>query len=196
MYQWRIDLRLRGEDPTLQEVQSWKFHARQSLLRKWRGRLAQPRAGSCTVEAIRPVFENWMDRAHGSLTFRLVQVLSGHGCFGKYLCHIARREPTTECHHCGCCEDTAQHTLQVCPAWANERRELVAAVGHDLSLPAMIKSMLESDRSWREVVSFCEHVMSQKEAAEREREATTLLPIRRRRAGRRRRHYHALLQPP
>lgn len=195
MYTWRTDLRLRGVCPLPREVQLCRLHARQSLLGFWRERLAQPRAGSRTVEAVRPVLEDWLHRAHGSLTFRLVQVLSGHGCFGKYLCHIAGREPTTMCHHCSCDEDTAQHTLEICPAWASERRDLVAAVGGDLSLPALIKSMLESERSWIEVMSFCEHVMSQKEAAEREREIVTDLPMRSRRVGRRRR-LHGLLQPP
>ncbi|XP_072946162.1 trypsin, alkaline C-like [Epargyreus clarus] len=120
-----------------------------------------------------------MDRRHGSLTFRLVQVLSGHGCFGKYLCRIARREPTTQCHHCSCDEDTAQHSLEECSAWDRKRRELVAVVGPDLSLPVVVKAMVGSERSWKAIKSFCEEVISQKEAAEREREKTSDLPIRR-----------------
>lgn len=123
-------------------------------------------------------------RARGSLTFRLVQVLSRYGCFGKYLCCIARREPTTGHHHCSCDEDTVHHTLEVCPARASERHDLVA-VGGELSLPALVKSMLESDRSW-EVLSFCEQ----------EREVTIHLPIRNRIAGRLRRLFHALPSTP
>ncbi|XP_072938863.1 uncharacterized protein [Epargyreus clarus] len=136
------------------------------------------------------------DRRHGSLTFRLVQVLSGHGCFGKYLCRIARREPTTQCHHCSSDEDTAQHTLEECPAWDSQRRVLVAAVGPDLSLPAVVKAIVVSAGSWKAVKSFCEEVISQKEAAEREREKYSDLPIRRRKIGRRRRFPHAHLLPP
>ncbi|XP_072939155.1 uncharacterized protein [Epargyreus clarus] len=147
------------------------------MTEKWKERLAEPTAGLRTVEAVRPVLEEWKDRRHGSLTFRLVQVLSGHGCFGRYLCNTVGREPTTECHHCGCVEDTAQHTLEVCPAWADQRRMLVAAVGPDLSLPAVVKAMVGSDRSWKAVKSFCEEVILQKEAAERVRERTSDLPI-------------------
>lgn len=196
-FEWRAALRVRGEwPPAPGVVPAWRLRIRRVLRERWVERLANPQAGRWTVEAVRPVFENWLDRAHGSLSFRLVQVLTGHGCFGKYLCRIAGREPTTECHHCGCDEDTAQHTLEACPAWADERCALVAVVGGDLSLAALIKSMLEEERSWEAVMSFCELVMSRKESAEREREILSTLPIRRQRAGRRRRLFNAHLQPP
>lgn len=96
------------------------------------------------MELVRPVIEDWLDRAHGVLTFRLVQVLSEHGSFGKYLCSIGR-EPTTECHHCGCCQDMAQHTVEECPGWVNKHRDLAAAVGDDLSLPAQINAEKRQD---------------------------------------------------
>nr|AAO72078.1 reverse transcriptase/integrase [Lymantria dispar] len=76
----------------------------------------------------------WLERTHGVFSFRLVQVLTGHGCFGKYLHKIVRRESTPFCHHCSCDEDTAQHTLEECAAWEGERRELVAIIGADLAL--------------------------------------------------------------
>lgn len=47
------------------------------------------------------------------------------------------------------------------------RRDLCSEVGGDLSLPIVITKMLGSERSWKAVASFCEQVMSQKEAAER-----------------------------
>ena len=46
----------------------------------------------------------------------MIQVLTGHGCFGEYLYRI-RRERTTRCHHCAIGQDSAQHTLEVCPVW-------------------------------------------------------------------------------
>ena len=40
------------------------------------------------------------------------------------------REETPGCHHCGDSpEDTVEHTVAVCPAWAEHRRVLVAAIG-------------------------------------------------------------------
>ncbi|XP_050561732.1 uncharacterized protein LOC118274342 [Spodoptera frugiperda] len=73
-----------------------------------------------------------------------------------------------------------EHTLEECTAWESERRVLVARIGRDLSLPAVITAMLTEAENWREVASFCETVMSQKEAAERDRERD---PTRRRRRG-------------
>ncbi|GBP22522.1 hypothetical protein EVAR_84759_1 [Eumeta japonica] len=56
------------------------------------------------------------------------EVLSGHGCFRKYLYIIARKGPSDERQHCGGrFEDTSQHTQETCPAWAAERAALVAA---------------------------------------------------------------------
>ncbi|XP_061729129.1 uncharacterized protein LOC133534050 [Cydia pomonella] len=121
---------------------------------------------------------------------------SGHGCFGRYLKDRARRELTAVCHHCDCPEDTAQHTLEVCPAWEEERRILSDVVGHDLSLPSVVRSMVDSDRSWRAVLDFCEAVMVQKERAERDREDDPASqPLRRKRVGRRRLAYDRRLPP-
>ncbi|XP_052755823.1 uncharacterized protein LOC128201810 [Galleria mellonella] len=165
-----------------------KSCARRILLEKWDERLADPGAGLRTVEAVRPVLKHWLSgRRKGPLTFRLTQILTGHGCFGQYLCQIARREPTTECHECGCDRDTAQHVLEECPAFSAERRVLVAEVGGDLSLPNIVRRMVSSERSWNVILTFCEAVMSQKEAAERERESAPTAPVMRRRRARRRR---------
>uniref|UniRef100_A0A2H1X263 SFRICE_021363 n=1 Tax=Spodoptera frugiperda TaxID=7108 RepID=A0A2H1X263_SPOFR len=81
--------------------------------------------------------------------------------FGEYLNKI-RQETTANCHHCGGDLDSAQHTLEECPAWASERRVLVTKIGRDLSLPAVVEAMLADTENWREVASFCETVMSQK----------------------------------
>ncbi|XP_022820633.1 uncharacterized protein LOC111352389 [Spodoptera litura] len=170
--------------------------AERSSVRSWQ-RLLRPTAGLTTVEAIRPVLDDWLGRKHGSLSFRVTQVLSRHGCFSKYLCRI-EREPNARCHHCvHCGEDTAQHTLAECVAWEEQRRVLTNEVGGDLSLPAVVRKMVDSTELWDAVVSFCEDVMSQKETAEREREILlTSFPNRRRRTGRRRRADNTLFRPP
>ncbi|RVE45730.1 hypothetical protein evm_009638 [Chilo suppressalis] len=48
------------------------------------------------------------------------------------------------------------HTLEECSAWSRQRHDMVMAIGRDLSLPSVVKAMLDSDRSWTAVVSFCE----------------------------------------
>lgn len=196
LHKWREDARDRGERLVERQITQYRSQLRQVMVAEWRGRLENPTAGLATIEAIRPALDDWLGRKHGSLTFRATQVLSGHGCFGKYLCRLCR-EPDARCHHCvQCLEDTARHTLAECSAWDEPRRALVAEIGGDLSLPAVVRSMVGSAESWDAVVSFCESVMSQKEAAERERELTTSRTSRSRRTGRRQRADNALFQPP
>ncbi|XP_054015938.1 uncharacterized protein LOC128896595 [Hylaeus anthracinus] len=82
------------------------------------------------------------------------QVLTGHGCFREYL-HGVGQEPTAQCHHCDEDVDPAQHTLEECPALAEQRRVLRAAVGvYDLSLGTVVDHMVYSNRSWKAVASF------------------------------------------
>ncbi|KAI8428443.1 hypothetical protein MSG28_007255 [Choristoneura fumiferana] len=112
--------------------------------------------------------------------------MTGHGSFGHYL-HKIGREPNPGCHECGDPDDTAQQTLEVCSRWAVERQTLISVVRlANLSLPSIVKAMLHSERSWNAVASFCNTIMLQKEAAERDREeAADAHPLRRKRRGRR-----------
>jgi len=73
----------------------------------------------------------------------VAQVLTGHGCFGQYLCRIGR-EMSPGCHHCGEDRDTAQHALEACVAWGVQRRALVQVIGEDLSLVAVVRAMTET----------------------------------------------------
>lgn len=196
VYEQSSHAREQGGRAIPEELQRWRQRAQRVTLRRWRERLEQPNAGHWTIGAIGPVLKQWVRRKEGVLTFRLVQVLSGHGCFGRYLCHVAGRESTAKCHQCGAAEDTAMHTLVECPAWSQERAQLCAVIGTDLSLPAVLKNMVSDKTSWDAVVSFCEQVISQKETAERAREDDAHSDaIRRRRVGRRRRQ-HSQLQTP
>jgi hypothetical protein len=161
----------------------------------WAEALCSPAAGHRTIEAVRPVLEDWVGRQHGSLTFHLVQMMTGHGCFGHYLHRVARREECPRCHHCDSLDVTAEHTFIECPAWRRERYEFTMVLGGGcLSLRTMVEAMVGNERSWKAAASFCETVISEKEAAEREREEDTLAaPLRHRREGRRRRAHVALL---
>lgn len=66
------------------------------------------------------------------------------------------------CYECSAATDTPEHSLAVCPA-LQQRHILVTALGElNLSLPNVVRFMLESDRSWAAMDSFCEGVISQK----------------------------------
>nr|XP_032522167.1 uncharacterized protein LOC116773801 [Danaus plexippus plexippus] len=119
-----------------------------SVISQWKERLSQPKAGLATIAAVRPLFEEWLKRRHGVLTFRLTQVRTGHESFRRYLFHI-QREESPGCRHCDDQpENTVEHTVAECPAWAEHRRVLRAAIGGgDLSRPALIQAMVRSKQS-------------------------------------------------
>lgn len=79
----------------------------------------------------------------------------------------------------------AQHTPEKCVAWEEQRRMMRAAVWPNLSLPAVVRAMTGSGIKWKVVASFCENVMSRKEAAEQKGKAESKSPatVRRRREG-------------
>ncbi|CAK1598874.1 unnamed protein product [Parnassius mnemosyne] len=172
-------LRQSGGSEPEEALESVKRQERQNALATWRTRLEERYEYKRVIGAILPVFDAWMQRRVGRLTYRLTQIITGHGCFGDYLCKIGR-EATANCFHCdGQDQDSASHTLAVCPAWERERTILVNRIGRDLSLPAVVSAMLSGDSAWRAVATFCESVMTQKEASERDRERAD--PARRRR---------------
>ncbi|CAF4894566.1 unnamed protein product [Pieris macdunnoughi] len=169
VYWRRADAREAGAEPATETIRSWRLDACQRVILDWRAEFDGAQMGRYTVSAILPVLNEWLERKRGSLTFRLVQVISGHGCFGKYL-HRIRREPTSACHHCQELVDDAAHTLAACPAWAEERRNLVAAFGTDLSLSTIIKKAVADLEKWTVLSTYCGVVMLCKEQAERARE--------------------------
>ncbi|XP_041988955.1 uncharacterized protein LOC121740348 [Aricia agestis] len=183
---WRgAEVRAGGSNPLPDAVRRWRDRAREVTIELWEERLLEPQVSVALVLAMRPVLREWLTRKHGALSFRLTQVLTGHGCFGRYLCEIANREESTRCHHCDCDRDTAEHTVSACPSWTGQRAALTAAIGFDLSLPALVRAMVGSEPGWTAVQDFCEDVIAAKEEAERMRELEALDPRRRRRPRRR-----------
>ncbi|PZC86109.1 hypothetical protein B5X24_HaOG213067 [Helicoverpa armigera] len=163
---------------------------------EWKEKLAAPTAGHWTAAATGPILEEWVRRRYGVLSFRITQILTHHGCFGFYLHKVARREPTPVCHQCGSSSDTAHHIIELCSARDEKRNALAAYTGQDFSLPNFVRVMIGSEAGWKAVDTFCEQVISQKEAAERVREADAHAdPIRRRRVGRHRTRYAAQMPP-
>lgn len=195
-YMRKVQAREQDERPAPREVAHWRDSERLSAVITWGESLlvGSTRRGDSArrlIEAIQPVLGEWFQRRHGRLSFRLTQILSGHGCFGRYLYRVARREASPVCHQCSFAEDTAQHALEACPGGAEPRRSLIAVVGSDLSLSAIIAQMVDDERSWEAMASFCEIIVSEREAEERERERDRLsLPLRRARTRRRANRAH------
>jgi hypothetical protein len=136
-------LQREGRLPDPGTVLRLRREARAITLDKWKRQLtaaADSEGPSRLIaDAILSCFEEWISRRRLAVSFRVTQVLSGHGCFGEYLCRIGK-EHTTQCHHCAAGRDTAMHTLASCPAWAEERRVMTEVVGRwVLSLRTLVE---------------------------------------------------------
>jgi len=158
--------RNQGLAPLPRAVRLVKVRALQRLLAAWSAWLCRPgMANGKVVQADQPRLVSWLEGGWGGLAYRATQIITGHGCFGKFLCRIGR-ERTTRCHHCGAPEDSAHHTFEECSEWAQQRRVLAAVVGDDLSLPAIFDAILGSERSWKALLTFSEEVIRKKEEEE------------------------------
>jgi hypothetical protein len=162
-----------GTQPTNsdQPVQDVRREAKRWTWERWRSQLLEEDTTRPhrAVHAILPNWEAWRDRRGVPLTYRITQVLTGHGLFGEYLLKI-QREVTSICHHCQEEEDTAQHTLERCPAWEEPRRILHLTFGDRLAPEAVIEAMTRGQQELAAVRNYCEQVMLAKERAEKNRE--------------------------
>ena len=121
------------------------------------------------IGAILHKWEEWAEGGPDALTYRITQILTGHVCFGEYLRRIGA-ERTASCHHCDAELDTAQHTLAECRAFEEQRRRLIGVIGRSLTPAVIVDAILTDDTRKEAVTTFCEEVISLKEAAERDRE--------------------------
>jgi len=75
-----------------------------------------------------PSYESGRTRSRENCS-RMIRVLTGHGCFGEYLSHRQKTHHAVSSLHG---QDSTQ-TIQMCPAWGEERRDLVLVMGQDLT---------------------------------------------------------------
>ncbi|KAK9301929.1 hypothetical protein QLX08_005926 [Tetragonisca angustula] len=66
--------------------------------------------------------------------------------------------------------DTAQHTVEECPSFSQQRKRLKDVIGPDISLSAIIGALMRSKREEIAVTQFCEEIMTVKEVKQRSRE--------------------------
>ncbi|XP_043596249.1 uncharacterized protein LOC122573650 [Bombus pyrosoma] len=151
-----------GEDSAEQAAPDDLGTVEEDAWDQWRFQLINERGEHRGAEAVLPNRETWRSRRDLPLTYRMTQVLTRHGVFGEYLMKIGR-ETTEICHHCGEGRDTAQHTLEFCPAWEVSYYTLRHAIGERLAPLAIIETMLRGPQEYEAVRLFCERVMLAKE---------------------------------
>ncbi|XP_011698919.1 PREDICTED: uncharacterized protein LOC105456516, partial [Wasmannia auropunctata] len=122
--------------------------ALKTALAKWQEEYARP--GTTAVEvrkAIVPVLPQWYGRQHGHLTYRMTQMITGHGCFNDFL-HRIGKVRSEECSFCEAPCDSNLHTLGDCRAWDGDRQALASVIGEDMSLSAVVAAILRTRENW------------------------------------------------
>ncbi|XP_063839116.1 uncharacterized protein LOC135088159 [Ostrinia nubilalis] len=92
IYHWMADQKARGKCPAPERRGAVRQEEREIMIDRWKEDMTRAQFGRRTLDAIGPVLDKWLKRPHGFLTFRLAQVLTGHGCFGSYLHRTGREE--------------------------------------------------------------------------------------------------------
>lgn len=138
-----------------QEMKEW-------ALRAWRQRvtsLARP-SGKSLRTAIIPIFNEWMRRTSGVLTFEMTQIITGHGSMYHYLWRFKRRE-SPSCIYCDAeCDDNIH---VACDRWKEERLILREKLGiRALTIHNILKSIVNSIKNWLAFAEFCNKVIRQK----------------------------------
>jgi len=129
--------------------------------------------GKRTRQAMILNLDNWYNRDHGVITYYITQVLTGHGCFNDFLFKIGKTN-SPGCDHCDEEHDNAQHTLEDCKAWDEERRRMIKSIGSQLRINRVVNAMVSNRKKWAEISRFCTAVMGKKEAAERSKKQINL----------------------
>lgn len=138
---------------------------RDDTYQRWNARIAEASTGEWTIRMVGDI-KAWCRRPHGQLNFHMTQLLTGHGCFGKYL-HKIGKEATEACHHCRTEVDDARHTLLECEAWEEDRNRLAAHLVPGNDMESVVKRAAEDSSCWEALSIFCRNVMGAKEVAER-----------------------------
>ncbi|CAG9563641.1 unnamed protein product [Danaus chrysippus] len=72
-YRWLEEANSGEEMTNPNEIEAQRKEMRGVMRVEWMSRLAQPKAGIRTVEAIRPILLQWLNRDHRTLAFQLTQ---------------------------------------------------------------------------------------------------------------------------
>ena len=169
---------LRGSVGSLTRVEKTQIRKKeqQNARNRWKQILFNKKSNNRVIAAVLAHWDQWLDRGAGTFTYRVTQIITGHGCFGEYL-HRIGTEQTPACQECDAKVDSAQHVLEVCRF--QEQRQVLKDTGNDTSLTDIVGVLVEEESGRMAIIRFCEEVMATKEITERSRE--TCDPARRER---------------
>lgn len=131
-----------------------------NTIKIWQARWDVTENGKWTRDII-PDINKWLDNK-GETNYYLTQVLTGHGCFQKYLNKI-KKSNNTICKHCKAETDDVEHTLLKCPEW---REQTTGIRKNNTTMKEIIKNMLKDNINWNEIKEEIGNTLKLKERKE------------------------------
>ncbi|XP_015116123.1 uncharacterized protein LOC107040517 [Diachasma alloeum] len=107
-----------------------------------------------------PQLDIWLNRPHGEVNYYLTQMLSGHGCFRKYL-HNFKLEEIPECPTCSGEGEDAEHVFFRCKRFAWLRSSWETTVKQRVPLEDLVKVMISSKAAWDATSTFAAEVLEE-----------------------------------
>jgi len=177
-YWKRVYLRVRDhklEGTWTKKLEKEIKHEKIILLRQWQLLLERRDvAGKRTCTAIAPILNMWLERSWGQMTYRITQLITGHGCLNTFLYRIGKADSPT-CTYCNEEEDSSEHHIMSCSKWSIPREALIAKIGNNLQLITIIRKMCEDKDAWKAFHKFAEETLSIKEEDESKGKKNTYL---------------------
>ena len=154
-----------AENDDIDDEETPKY-TKEEALAEWQDRLTalgEDGPGLWTRQLI-PNISTWYNREHGEMTYPLVQMLSGHGSFMKYLKKMAKVD-TELCILCNSGEaDTTCHTFELCASTAHLRESFEEATGRrPTTCKGILEFMLENDTAWRTGTEYVRKIIAAKD---------------------------------
>ena len=139
---------------------------RQKSLQRWQAQWDNSKRGRWTHQLI-PHIAKWVNRQHGDPCYCLTQMLTGHGCFRKYL-YKYKHEDSPEYPTCRGIED-ARHVFFACPRFELQRRKLESALDEATTPENLVQQMLALKAAWHATIDFAKEVIEELRKEEKKR---------------------------
>lgn len=140
---------------------------RQKSLERWQAHWDNSEKGRWTHQLI-PSLVEWINRQHGGPSYYLTQMITGHGCFRKYL-YKYKYEDSPECPKCRGIEEDARHVFFACPRFDLQRRKLEEDMHMAITPENLVQQMLASEEAWNATTGFAREVIETLRKAEKKR---------------------------
>ena len=107
-------------------------------------------------------------RGAAFLSYRITQILSGHGCLGEYL-HRIGAETHPGCQECGAALDNTEHMRERCLRFAAQRQSLKDSIGQPASTEVIARALTGNDHKRMAASTFCDQEKGGKRKRARKR---------------------------